>query len=160
MVFGCGVTLVRELSSGRCNSSISYGCADRHVDGGTTGSRLFYVRNGCVGIFSCNHRGSRDVIEPDKTRTCGSGKLDVEHECDCRWSLPLVVPLHPPRYAYGCNLFLSIVRPPGLERYSLGRGRLRFVPVFSSQADLNNFARLYGQTSVGHGMLVPPHASL
>ena len=60
------------------------------------------------------------------------------------------------RFAYGCNLFLSIARPPELARYSLGRSRLRFVPVFSSHADLDSFARLYGQASVAHGMVVNP----
>ena len=58
------------------------------------------------------------------------------------------------RYAYGCNLFLSIVRPPELARHSLGSSRLRFVPVFSSDADLDRFARLYGHASVAHGMVV------
>ena len=58
------------------------------------------------------------------------------------------------RFAYGCNLFLSIARPPELARFSLGRSRLRFVPVFSSHADLDRFAWLYGQASVAHGMVV------
>ena len=168
MGLGCGVRLVSELSSGRCRLPESYGCSLK------LGARLFYVRNGCVGTFFCTGLPARDVIEPDRKRSCGSGRPDTEHECDCRWSLPLVVPLHPPRwpaprlphpapllhpaplrrYAYGCNLFLSIARPPVLERGSLGSSRLRFVPVFSSDADLDRFARLYGHASVAHGMVV------
>ena len=167
---GCGVRLVRDLSNGRCSSPASYGCALKQ------GSRHFYVRNSCVGTFFCAGLPAREIIEPDRTRSCGSGMSNTEHECDCRWSLPLVVPLHPPRYAYGCNLgpptlrylhpapllryaygcnlFLSIARPPELARYSLGSSRLRFVPVFSSDADFDSFARLYGDASVAHGMVV------
>ena len=120
---GCGVRLVRDLSSGRCSSPGSYGCAPK------LGSRLFYVRNGCAGTFFCAGMPAREVIEPDRTRSCGSGTPGIEHECDCRWSLPLVVPLHPPRWPAPC---LALPFPAPLRHPALlpkVRVRLQSLPV-------------------------------
>ena len=147
---GCHVTLIRELSAGKCmghdqqSFNSTYGC----LAGNT---RRFFVRAGCVGVFDCQLRALG--VTADHARTCGDGSADATHECDCRWTLPIVVPLHQPKFAYGCNLFQSISQTESAGA-NTSLSRLRFVPVFSNQADLELFARRFGEISVTHAMVV------
>ena len=148
---GCGLVLVREISRGRCTVT-QYGCHPKIT-------RRFFVRGGCAGVFRCASLPNENV-PGDTERTCGlDDGGNVTHSCDCRWSLPLVVPLHPPKFAYGCNLFLSMARTDVTHEHrgywSGQKSRLRFVPVFSSNEDLNVFAFRYGQVAVTHAMVVP-----
>eukprot|EP00900_Chrysochromulina_parva_P025283 jgi/Chrpa1/7389/Chrysochromulina_OHIO_Genome00002822-RA len=123
---GCGLVLVREISHGRCTAT--------HLP--------------------------NENVPGDTERICGlDDGGNVTHSCDCRWSLPLMVPLHPPKFAYGCNLFLSMARTDVTHEHrgywSGQKSRLRFVPVFSSNEDLDVFAFRYGQAAVTHAMVVP-----
>jgi hypothetical protein len=157
MGFDCGLQLVRDLSSGRCNRS-NFGCDNIMY-------RSFWVRDGCVGDFWCRKQSTSPI---DSSLRCGDGARGETHHCDCRWTLPLVVPLHPYKFDYGCNLYHSIVRNdyapnrtkygfPATTKYSWSdaTNRLRFVPVFSSQEDLDAFAWLVGRAAVSNAIIVP-----
>ena len=149
----CGVVLVKELSTGRCDAS-AFGCA---LTADPTEDNRFFVRRGCVGKFWC-HRLAGAIAE-DKDRVCGRLGSNETYECDCRAMLPLIVPLFQPHFAYGCNLFHSAAaRTEVLTARHASSGslnRLQFVPVFSTMEDRALFGRWYGEVSIAQAIVVP-----